>query len=109
VDAVFRPVEVDVQGLAPEADALVVGWLLDPDLICGEVEVDTVRSLTLTRSARWTAGDEERRLQLSEAEGGRGLVIAYSEAMGEVLQTGCVPVEYEDVERPEITLVLSSP
>jgi len=106
---VFRPVEVDVQGLAAEADALVVGWLREPDLICGEVDVDTVRSLTLTASARWTAGDEPRRLQLPEAGVGRGLVIAFSEAAGDVLQTGCVSVDYEDLERPEITLVLSPP
>ncbi|MEM1023499.1 MAG: hypothetical protein AAGD10_19590 [Myxococcota bacterium] len=105
----FRPLEVDVQGLLPDADALVVGWVESPDLICGELELATVRSLTLDASARWEAGEEARRLRLPQAESGEGLVIAYSERGGEVLQLGCVAVRYEDAERPELTLVLSTP
>lgn len=105
--SVFRPVEVDLQGLSPRADVLVVAWFDGDGVDCLALQTTDVRDLAPDAESTWQSGEEPRRLQLPESPGLEGTFVAYTQANGEVLQLGCRQVRFDELETPEISLLLS--
>lgn len=107
----FRPLDLEVQGLSSRAERLVV--LVFPEETgqrCAELSLEGAPALTAPISFVWERSSEApRQAEFPDIEGMTVTVVAYSEdASGTPIQFACDEIDYADVESPEITLTLSA-
>jgi hypothetical protein len=106
-DVVFRPVDVDVVGRDPRADTLVVAWVSGEQRSCRELSADDIAALTPTSQITVEGTEDTEGLELPRSRTERGLLLAYTQTNGDVVQFACRELRFEDLERPEVTLILS--
>lgn len=108
-EPVFRPVELDLQGIAPQVAQLEVLWFAGSSaLSCGSFDPRNLDRSKAESSVRWTPDAGDRLLTLPESLVREGTIVVLTEdAEGDLLQSACRQFEYADLESPDLVVRLS--
>ncbi|NJK89586.1 MAG: hypothetical protein HC923_09405 [Myxococcales bacterium] len=96
-DDVFRALEIDALGVAPNAVRIVAAFFGGEASSCTDAR--ELRSSGGGVRRTWTRDEPERRLQLPEVGAEAGVLLVWEEdANGAPVRCGCRVIRYADVE-----------